>query len=89
MIDLVTLVKCTFHSHSVALSAQLNLGNWSELQSHLAEQESSVDNGFRNAGLGETQVGRGSAKPGSASGEDRRWQKGAANERFCDDWWTC
>ena len=26
-------------------------------------------NGFRNAGLGETQVGRGSAKPGSASGE--------------------
>ena len=25
VIDLVTLVKCTFHSHSVALSAQLNL----------------------------------------------------------------
>ena len=44
-------------------------GNWSELQSHLAEHLSSVFNGFRNAGLGETQVGRGSAKPGSASGE--------------------
>ena len=25
VIDLVTLVKCTSHSHSVALSAQLNL----------------------------------------------------------------
>ena len=25
VIDLVTLVKCSFHSHSVALSAQLNL----------------------------------------------------------------
>ena len=64
-------------------------GNWSELQSHLAEHLSSVFNGFRNAGLGETQVGRGSAKPGSASGETGGGQKGAANERFCDDWWTC
>ena len=44
-------------------------GSWSELQLHLAEHLSSVFNGFRNAGMGETQVGRGSAKPGSASGE--------------------
>ena len=41
-------------------------GNWSELQLHLAEHLNSVFNGFRNAGMGETQVGRGSAKSGSA-----------------------
>ena len=34
-------------------------GHWSELQSHLAEHLSSVFNGFRNAGMGETQVGGG------------------------------
>ena len=34
-------------------------GNWSELQLHLAEHLSSVFNGFRNAGMGETQVGGG------------------------------
>ena len=34
-------------------------GNWSELQSHLAEHLSTVFNGSRNAGMGETQVGRG------------------------------
>ena len=31
-------------------------GSWSELQSHLAEHLSGVFNGFRNAGMGETQV---------------------------------
>ena len=51
-------------------------GNWSELQLHLAEHLSSVFNGFRNAGLGETQVGRGSAKPGSASGETGGGRRG-------------
>ena len=51
-------------------------GNWSELQSHLAEHLSSVFNGFRNAGLGETQVGGGSAKPGSASGETGGGRRG-------------
>ena len=51
-------------------------GNWSELQSHLVEHLSSVFNGFRNAGLGETQVGRGSAKPGSASGETGGGRRG-------------
>ena len=34
-------------------------------------------NGFRNAGLGETQVGRGSAKPGSASGETGGGRRGS------------
>ena len=38
---------------------------------------------------GETQVGRGSAKSLSASGETGGWQKEAASERFCDAWWTC
>ena len=51
-------------------------GNWSELQSHLAEHLSSVFNGFRNAGMGETQVGRGSAKSGSASGETGGGRRG-------------
>ena len=37
---------------------------------------SGVFNGFRNAGLGETQVGRGSAKPGSASGETGGGRRG-------------
>ena len=51
-------------------------GNWSELQLHLAEHVSSVFNGLRNAGLGETQVGRGSAKSGSASGETGGGRRG-------------
>ena len=51
-------------------------GNWSELQSHLTEHLSGLFNGFRNAGLGETQVGRGSAKPGSESGETGGGRRG-------------
>ena len=51
-------------------------GNWSELQLHLAEHLSSVFNGFRNAGMGETQVGRGFAKSGSASGETGGGRRG-------------
>ena len=43
---------------------------------HLAEHLSSVFNGFQNAGMGETQVGRGSAKPGSASGETGGGRRG-------------
>ena len=60
-------------------------GSWSELQLHLAEHLSSVFNGFRNAGMGETQVGRGSAKPGSASGETgggRRGQRARGSATF-------
>ena len=51
-------------------------GNWSELQLHLAEHLSSVFNGFRNASMGETQVGTGFAKSGSASGETGGGRRG-------------
>ena len=51
-------------------------GNWSELQLHLAEHLSSLLNGPRNAVMGETQAGRGSARAGPTSGETGGGRRG-------------
>ena len=53
-------------------------GNWLELQQHLAEQLCDVfkNDGFRDAFLGQAQVGGGSAKAGPSSGETGGGRRG-------------
>ena len=53
-------------------------GNWSELQLHLTEQLSSVFNGPRNAGMGETQVRSGE------TGGGRREQRARGSSTLAD-----